>query len=468
MVFRTYLDKNNTIQSNSSNNTGLNPIAQLFYGGNATLNAHSRFLLHFDETRLVNLYTGGTIPDLSKLTHTLNLTNTGAFDNHLLNGTYAGQDRTSSFDLILFKINQPWDEGVGYDYGNCDAIIGECSQSIAPSNWNNAQTSITWANGAGVYSGSASGITIGTQHFDAGNENIKIDITTFVNGLLTGDTNYGLGIAYSGTYESLNTLTPQYVGFFSRHTNTFYEPYVETIYSNYIKDDRNNFFLDKANTLYLYVNLAGNPTNLDYLPFVLINDQNGDIYASYEPSGVTHVTKGVYSINITIPSSAATEGYLFNDSWSGIIINGVSRPDISLDFELKDSFGYYNIGNSDSLPRKVAVSCSGIQNQEKIKRGDIRKIIISTRIPYTVEQTQNISNLKYRLYVKEGRNEVTVIDFQPIEMATNHNYFLLDTQSLIPNTYYIDILCESNLEVTTLNNVLNFTIISESNDRTGQ
>jgi hypothetical protein len=42
---------------------------------------------------------------------------------------------------------------------------------------------------------------------------------------------------------------------------------------------------------------------------------------------------------------------------------------------------------------------------------------------------------------------------EPIEMTNNHYYFLLDTDSLIPNTYYLDILATSNLEVTTLKKV---------------
>jgi hypothetical protein len=73
-------------------------------------------LFYFDETRLKQLYTGGTFTDLTKLKHTLKLTNTGAFDASLLNGTMASKDRASSFDLIAFKINQEWDNGVGYDY----------------------------------------------------------------------------------------------------------------------------------------------------------------------------------------------------------------------------------------------------------------------------------------------------------------------------------------------------------------
>ena len=215
--------------------------------------------------------------------------------------------------------------------------------------------------------------------------------------------------------------------------------------------------------------MAGNPTNLDENPEVDIVDNDGNLIASYTQSDVIHVTKGVYSIDILIPTTSdITPDYLFTDVWSNIKINGVTRPDIELSFQLRDSLEYYNIGSSDSLPKKVGISVAGISSQEKIKRGDIRKVIVSTRIPYTVEQTQNISNLKYRLYVREGRNELTVIDFQPVEIATNYNYFLLDTDSLLPNTYYLDVLVESNLEITTIKNVLNFDIVSESNYRQSQ
>jgi hypothetical protein len=66
MVIKTYFDKNNTIVSNLNVNTGLNPIAELFYGGALTQQRYSRFLFHFDETRLKSLYTGGTFTDLTK------------------------------------------------------------------------------------------------------------------------------------------------------------------------------------------------------------------------------------------------------------------------------------------------------------------------------------------------------------------------------------------------------------------
>jgi hypothetical protein len=120
------------------------------------------------------------------------------------------------------------------------------------------------------------------------------------------------------------------------------------------------------------------------------------------------------------------------------------------------------------LPRKVAVNVSGIQNMEKIKRGDVRRVTVSARIPFTVEQTTDITDLKYRLWVHEGVSEYTVIDFQPIEMANNYYYFLLDTASLIPNKYYLDVLATSSEETTTLKNVLSFEIVNQVDLRKGQ
>ena len=467
MVIRTYFDKNNTIVSNANVNTGLNPVTELFYGGEESQHQYSRFLFHFDESRLKTLYTGGTFTDLGKLKHTLRMVNTGSFDKELLNTNMASKPRTASFDLITFKINQQWDNGVGYDYVIPVLNNGSASFNNGVSNWVNAQTGVEWALGTGVYSGSPSGITVSTQHFDKGNENIEMDVTDYVNGLLTGDTNYGLGIAYARAYEIMNTSSLQYVGFFTHNTQTFYEPFIETTYSNHISDDRNNFYLDKNNKIYLYVNLAGNPTNLDVKPSVNVLDENGFLFSAYTQSQVNHVTKGVYSIDIIVPTTADNVETMYEDVWTGLTINGVTRPDVTLDFVVKDSFEYYNM-NGDSLPKKVGVSIAGLQNMEKIKRGDIRKVLVSARIPYTVEQSQNISDIKYRLYVSEGSAELTVIDFQPVEMAVNNYYFLLDTASLIPNKYYLDVLVTSNLEVTTIKRAVQFEIVNQVDLRNSQ
>lgn len=469
MVIRTHIDKNNTLIYNSNANTAKNPIVELYYGSYGATNRYSRYIFHFDESRLKALYTGGTFTDLTKLKHTLRLTNTGAFDKELLNTIMGTKERTSSFELILFKIEQNWDEGTGNDHEYPILLFGDASFSINPSNWVNPRTTEHWLNGNGVYSGNPASIIVTTQHFDNGNENIEMDITAYVNGLLTGNTNYGLGIAFSKALEDTTTTTNQYVGFFSKYTNTIYEPFVESVYSNTIKDDRHNFFLDKTNKLYLYVNLGGVPTNLDNIPNVDVYDANGNIYKTFTGSQITHVTKGVYSISINIPTTNNEfPDLLFNDVWKNVRINGVTRPDIELDFVLKDSMGYFNIGDSDGLPKPFGITVTGIRRDERVKRGDIRKVLVSARIPYTIEQKQSLDSLKYRLYVKEGRNEYTIIDFQDVEMTNNNNYFLLDTQSLLPSTYYLDVKVESNLEINTVKEVISFDVISQSDLRISQ
>jgi len=480
MVVRTYFDRNDTIVFNEYVNTGRNPITELYYGGGIISQSYSRFLFHFDESRLKELYNNKTYPDMSLMKHTLRMTNTGAFDLNLLGkDTCGGKKRASSFDLVVFKIRQPWDEGVGYDY-NVEVPLIESSYvksynlqtsvtSVYPANWFYAQTNLPWNTGPGTYTGSPTNIMVGTQHFEQGNENIEIDITDIVNNYITGETNYGLGIAFSRSYEETQTDDYEYVGFFTRHTQTYYEPFVETTYGCHIKDDRNDFYLDKENRLYLYSNLNGTPTNLDELPTVTLYDNCGLIISSDTQNYVVQCTKGVYYIDVMVTTGGNNQpGVLINDVWGNIKINGINRPDIELSTELKDSMNYYNIGDNDGLPKKVGFSVSGIDFNEKIKRGDIRKVLISTRIPYTVNQTQKVDKLQYRLYVKEGKNEYTVIDYEDVEMTPNTNYFLLDTSSLIPNTYYLDVKYESNLEVSTNKEILKFDIVSQVELRISQ
>ena len=61
-----------------------------------------------------------------------------------------------------------------------------------------------------------------------------------------------------------------------------------------------------------------------------------------------------------------------------------------------------------------------------------------------------------------------MIDFQDVEMTNNNNYFLIDTGSLIPGIYYLDVKVESNLEVSTNKEVLKFEIVSQSDLRISQ
>lgn len=480
MVIRTYFDKNNTMAYNSAVNTGKNPVSELFYGGGneAGTKYFSRFIFQFSTERIEAFRAQGMFPDITKLTHVLKMTNTGAFDTSLLGKETAyGKDRASSLDMYLFPINQAWDEGVGYDLaGQCFFSSGDASVlSYSPSNWIYSNTGDEWINGGGVFSDWSANTAYSayTQHFEDGNENLEIDITDIVNGYLTGDTNNGLGLAFDKYLESSVSEKLKFIGFFTRQTQTFYEPFVETRYDNTINDSRGNFYLDKLNKLYLYCNVGGVPTDSDNYTgitnsgmTVVVNDNNGVEFSAFTGSSIVHESQGVYSIELMVPTTDVG-CVLYEDVWSGVVINGVTRPEIELEFELKDSNEYYNIGDSSGQPKKYTFNVSGIRDNEKINRGDIRKVSVMARVPYSVNQQEVLDSLEYRIYVKEGPSEYTVIDYTPVELAFNYNYFLLDTASLVPGEYYMDIKSISNYEVNSIKDIVKFTITSQVDRRKG-
>lgn len=463
MVTRTYIDKNNTIIFGTLINTGRNPIAELYYGGKQNQEDYTRHLIYFDILNLQEKYNCGELGDLSNVTHTLRMTNSSFFDKDLqAQKLLDGKQRTSSFDLVLFRINKLWDEGCGYDYQQFTGYqpIDNITFVESASNWINATTTDFWDE-PGVYSGSPSGITVTTQHFDKGNENIEMDITDEVNSLITGGTtNYGYGIAFDRELEEMRVVPSQYVGFFTRHTQTYYEPFVETSYNNPIRDDRKNFYRGKPNRLYFYTNLGGEPTNLDSNPSVIVNTGNGALFSSFTSNDVVRQTKGVYYIELFVPITFS-DCTIFTDTWSDIIINGINRPNVTLQFEIKDDTEYYNFGDSESLPIEYTVNLSGIRRDEKIKRGDQRKVFVNARIPYSVNETSVIDGLEYRLWIREGNTEVNVIDWTDVNRSFLKNYFILDTSWMIPNEYYIDIKLTSNQLVKTYTNTLKFNIVNQ-------
>ena len=200
--FRSYFEKNNTIIKNSQVNTSKNPTTEIFYGS-----GFSKFIFKVDFTDLKNKIDNVDNVLNSNTKHTLHLTNCIFGDETFLGAKRGtGRERTNSFDLIIFKIPEFWDEGLGFDYedGGYDFTTGNKTFDERPSNWFNRTTLQSWTS-EGVYSTSPNIIT--TIHFDNGNEDINVDITDYVNEILDGETNHGLGIAFALLYEELSTIS---------------------------------------------------------------------------------------------------------------------------------------------------------------------------------------------------------------------------------------------------------------------
>jgi len=109
-ILRSYINRNNTIQSDSYVNTGRNPIIEFNFGSSdiAKLNyGYSRSIFSLDLDLLIDNIQQGIISTgcTTGMTHILQMTNTCAFDNELLNTEMSNSKvRATSFDLILFRI----------------------------------------------------------------------------------------------------------------------------------------------------------------------------------------------------------------------------------------------------------------------------------------------------------------------------------------------------------------------------
>ena len=484
-INNSYFNKNNTIISNSFTNTGRNPVCEIFYGSLPTTqypNGFSRFIFNLDLDLLKSKIFDGTISTgcTDTLSHVLKLTNTSTFDKELLNTrTSQSRLRATSFDLILFRIpyideeqTQPqvWDEGVGYDFADLQYEIDYNDKNFSnrPSNWYQTTTIGVWTQ-PGIYSNTNTGVVdysgltiVGTQHFQFGDENLSIDMTDEIDAVLNGTLQNisGWGIAFKPQVENLTGLTDAYeVAFFTRHTQTFYEPYLLTTYNDLIEDDRNNFTLGKVNKLYLYLYENGNPFNLDELPVVDIADASGEVITGL--SGITTClrTKGVYEV-ILPPLIGFKTPCTFTDTWSNLILNGFSLPNVLNEFTVYPIKNSISIGTNSQDPKIYGFDYYGIKQDEKIYNTDIRKVGVIIKQAYTTQKLLQKVDAYYRVYVREGQTEVEVQDWTKINKTPNEYYFIFDTRDKIPNEYYIDIKVQSSGEINTYKRQIKFQIVN--------
>lgn len=498
-IHKSYFSKNDTLIYNSYTNTSRNPVVELFYGNvNNVISpiGFSRFIFDLDLTDLQSKLSNNEISTgcSYNLTHTLKMTNTSSFDEELLNDKWSnGRRRATSFDLVLFRIPktsgstgdpQSWDEGVGYDYyaGNAqgssntvsvkNALETDKSFSDRPTNWFERTTIENWSHN-GIYDNTNSlslsglnysGLTIvDTQHFELGNEDIEFDMTDEINGILTGGTTgvTGWGVAFVPQVENISGLTENYsVGFFSRHTQTFYEPFLETSFSDLIEDDRYTFYEQRSNKLYLYSFKYGNPQSFDSNPTVDILDSNGNEVNGFTDLTTCQIQKGVYEVVVS-GLTASTVPCVFYDKWKGLTIDGVDINNSENQFVINPLSDLYQIGPDNNEPKLYGFDFYGIKQDEKILNTDIRKVSVILKKAYTTKEVLTHVDCSYRIYVKEGNTEVQVQDWTPINRTNSGYYFIFDTRDKIPNEYFVDIKVVTDREVNTYKRELKFQIVNK-------
>jgi hypothetical protein len=455
--FRSYFEKNNTLIKNTQVNTSKNPTCDIFYGS-----AYSRFIFKIDLIELQSMIDNGDLVINDNTKHYLKMTNT-IFGDEGLKGQnrQTGRDRATSFRLELFEITEDWNEGYGFDYEDAgyDFTSGNKTFSEVPSNWFKKNTLSDWQT-QGAYIGT--GATLNIVEFDNGNENLDVDVTDYVNGiLLSGNTNHGIGIKFIDDYEMLRADTDRSVAFFTKYTQTFFEPYMESIFDDRISDNRQDFIEKTYQNLYLYVTKGTNYYDLDELPIVNILDNTNTPIAGLSDLTTTKIKKGVYQVTFGIDGDVfVCDGKkFFYDNWSNLSIDDVSLSDVKQKFIPKPLTSKYTIGDNPTELKRYSIQYFGINQNEKVKRGELRKIVVSFR-SINEPKTVLFDEVYYRMFIKEGRVDVMVHDWTQID-KTNENSFILDTSYLIPREYFLEIKGKTHSEEIFYNNYIKFEILSE-------
>lgn len=438
-IYRSYFNKNNTLIDNNQSNNSQNPVTEISYG---TIDALvSRFIFDINVNLLKERINQGFINPNRIVKHVLHMRNTINNNTEYLGSKSYSMaiDRASSFRLDLFKIDEDWDEGSGYDFMYDEPIYPKSKKQA--SNWFERKTNVNW-NVFGAYNSGTTEI-IGSQYFEKGSENISIDITDYVNaklGVLTGQTgtSYGLGVKFGDEYEKLETEFRQAVAFHARKTNTWYEPYVETIIDDVVKDDRNYFYLDKKNDLYLYMNVGNIPQTIEP-NFVNIYNHENEIIKTISGDNITCVSKGVYKIELELDSEDNPDAVLYFDEWN-VSVNGKKRTH-SNKFYLISEKNYYDFNNSNTINLdNYYFYFSGINEGEKINNGGVRKIRLTIKELYPNQSNFLPLDIEYRLFTTiDSKHEIDIIPFTSVNRYNTGYEFNLDTSWLIPQDYKIQI-----------------------------
>jgi hypothetical protein len=249
--------------------------------------------------------------------------------------------------------------------------------------------------------------------------------------------------------DSFSELT-NYVGFFGKHTNTFFHPCVESRNFNPIIDNRTNFIMGRENKIYFIVENDGHYIALDELPVCTVNDIKYDVFEE---------KPGVYYALVKIAKDSFENETILYDIWSNIKIDGELLDDVELDFVVYSHSNFLNIGTKKNGNKKYTPQLTGINDYEELVKGDVREISVLFRENFT---TNNIlfENSEYRLYIKNKTNEIDVISWDFINKINNSNLFTINTNDLVPNIYFIDIKTRIGNETIIHKNVLEFKIIN--------
>ena len=191
----------------------------------------------------------------------------------------AGQATPSNFSLVVYPLSQAFDEGIGRDVASfsdldtCNFITASILNS-SPVLWNASGANRGGLlgdddldfimSGTSASPGFSSYVDFGSsQFFKDGNENLELDITTYVSAAIAGQiSNHGMRISFSGSYDT-DDKTRFVKRFASRHSsNQLKVPQIHLSWDDSITDNHQDFVFNHSGSLFLRNYVRGIATNL--------------------------------------------------------------------------------------------------------------------------------------------------------------------------------------------------------------
>ena len=426
MFYRIYSNKDTFITSHQLNNvprTGSN------FGACEILHVHKqiesngsasfgRILSYFDITSIAALTASAQAPSASieyrlKLAHTQH-----------------DQAQPSSFDLEIQAVSQDWDEGKGRD------VDFFSDKGVA--NWDKAKSNVFWT----TVGASGSGPIV-KAHFDIGDENLDVDVTTIVQQWLSGNIpNYGFVIKLSSSLE-LDT-EDYYIKMFHARNTHFGDkrPHIEARWNDSMRDDRNNMLYDVTGSLFLYNRVHGEFQNIPGVGTgsigIRISDRSGSIkILTGSHTGIT----GVYSVEFAL-TTGSYSGSLMTDVWFNLASTSTSY--MSATFTPGSHAGTMNV-----QPQKYFASITNLKDVydlEEVPRlgmyvmpADYNPARVLTA---SLDLNGTVITKAYYKIVNDRTDEVVVpfstgtLEFTRLSYDQNGNYFKIYMNTLTSGNVY--------------------------------
>ena len=386
-IKRFFATKDNTITNafkdglttrGTGSNMGAADIMEVFsiYGQAASNSSElSRALVEFDTTAVAAARTAGTIPASGSVDFYLRM-----YDAEHVEST------PKDFTLTIAAVSQSWTEGTGLDTVNYT--------DLGASNWVKADSSTNWtAQGGDFLTGSGDSLMFTSKTFDAGTEDLSVDVTSIVEEWLIGTTgSYGFGVFLTSSQEEA-TQSYYTKKFFARGSEYFHRrPVLEARWNDVVADDSSNFYLsssrapvaDNLNTIYIYNYVRGQLVNIPSIG-------TGNIYLSVY-SGSTGPTGAALSLPVgggvaSAGDTAVTGGYVSTGVYSA-----------SFAYTSSSITSIYPVWHNNSGTEYFSGSAITVKSQEDASTYPIKDWVINITNLKTTYSTDEVA--RFRLYVR--------------------------------------------------------------------